>query len=331
MSAKKFLLVFSFSCLFLSVFANNVHAIFDPLAQKNNFFGIHLLFPEEVDDAKKLVNSSGGDWGYVTMPIQMGDRDLEKWQLFMDKAKQNHIIPLMRLMTEPDWQNSAVWRKPTDLDIVDMANFLNSLDWPIENRYIILFNEINRFDEWGGQPPNPEEYADLVDYAIDAFKARNPNFFMIMGGFDNASPNDGVGYLDNFAYIRRIASYKQDVFKKIDGFSSHSYPNPNFARPPSENGEMSTSTYLHEYELINSLAQKKVPVFITETGWNSEVLTDDQIAKYYKQSFEQIWMQNSDKIAAVTPFLLRSHGGFDKFSFFKNGVPTKYYEAVQSI
>lgn len=330
----KFLSKVSIFLLFLFVFLRvsfPAYAVTDPLARPNNFVGIHILFTEELAKASELVNSSGGDWGYVTIPIQFTDRDLEKWQKFMNEAKQHHLIPILRLSTEPDYKNTSVWRIPTEYDIVDLANFLNSLDWPTKNRYIIVFNEVNRHDEWGGIPPNPEQYADTLDYSVDAFKARSEDFYMIMGGMDNAAPNDGQQYLNYFEYLKQMARYNPDVFKKIDGFSSHSYPNPNFAQPPSASGVVSTSTYLHEYEYINNLAGKKVPAFITETGWNNEAVSEEKIAFYYKETFTNIWKNHSDKIVAVTPFILQSHGGFDKFTFLRNGAPTKYFTAVKEL
>ena len=46
------------------------HAIVDPLAAPNNKIGIHIMFTSELEEAAKLVNSAGGDYGYVTITIQ---------------------------------------------------------------------------------------------------------------------------------------------------------------------------------------------------------------------------------------------------------------------
>ena len=39
-------------------------------AQETNKFGIHILDPSELQQAAELVNSSGGDWGFVTIVIR---------------------------------------------------------------------------------------------------------------------------------------------------------------------------------------------------------------------------------------------------------------------
>lgn len=324
---KTIILIFVFVFFIL---ARPVNAIYDPLTRANNIFGIHILFTYEIPKAAELINSSGGDWGYVTIPIQYGDRNLEKWQKFMDDARRHHVIPIIRVATEAYYENTNVWRKPNDFDIVDFANFLNSLEWPTKNRYVLLFNEVNRFDEWGGDPPAPGEYADFVSYAVDAFKARSQDFFIIAGGLDNASPNDGTKYLDNLVYLREMHDYNSDVFKKIDGFSSHSYPNPNFAQAPSQNKTEGTSTYKFEVDLVERLSERILPVFITETGWNADVLPESVVSEYFRIAMNN-W-EKDGRIVAVTPFILESNGGpFDKFSFLKGGKFTNYGLAYKEI
>lgn len=312
--------------------ATRIDAFFDPLSRPNNFHGIHILFPSELEDAAKLVNSQNGEWGYVTIPIQTGDKDMDKWQKFMDECKRLKLVPIVRLSTEADPQNTAVWRKPTATDILDFANFLNSLNWPIENRYVIIFNEMNRFDEWGGEAPDPVSYAGLLSYASQTFREENPNFYIIMGGLDNAAPNDLVKYMDNYVYLEKMYQHDPEIFKKIDGFASHSYPNPGFVAPPLQNKLEGITTYQYEYLYINSKSEHKVPVFITETGWDSKKLPESVIAKYYTSAYENFWNKDKDKIIAITPFLLSSQGGaFDSFSFVKNGKRTQYYVASEKM
>ncbi len=319
-----------FLVFFVLLFPNAAFAK-DPLSRPNNFFGIHILFPSELDQAKSLVNSKGGDWGYVTIPIQMYDRDMEKWQQFMDKAKELHVIPLVRLATQNHPLNTSVWRKPTYSDVLDFSNFLSSLHWPTENKYIILFNEVNRFDEWAGEYPNPQEYAAIVSYAHDVFKKKDPNFFMILGGMDAAAPNDNKKYISGLDYLTELVA-TTNIEEKIDGFSSHSYPNPAFSAYPSENKKVGVATYRFEYELLNKTAPKKLPVFITETGWSSKSLPESVIAQYYDMTISQIWNKDKDKIVAITPFLLNASGEpFDQFSFFKNGVEADFSKLIGSL
>src|SRR3990167_3324070 len=314
------------------IFSNKVNAVYDPLERDNNFFGIHILFPSELNEASNLVNSTDGQWGYVTIPIQATDKDLKKWQIFMDEAREKKLIPIVRLATEPLYSNTSVWRKPDESDIIDFANFLNSLDWPIENRYVIIYNEVNRFDEWGGEAPSPQRYGELLSFAYDTFKRRSEDFYIIMGGLDDASPNDRVKYMNNLVFIREMLVSNPGVVSKMDGFSSHSYPNPAFSQPPSATKLVGTATYKYEYDLLNKNSDKKIPAFITETGWISDNLSDERVSNYYNTAYKDVWGQDKDKIVAITPFLLNSTGGqFENFSFIINGEKSKHYESTKKI
>lgn len=328
---KKFFLLLLL-CVLTAIFPVKASAFFDPLTHPNNYYGIHILFPTELSQAATLVNSKTGEWGYVTIPIQAGDKDLEKWQDFMDNAKKLKLIPILRLATQVDPFSTSSWSKPTATDILDFANFLNSLNWPIENRYVIIFNETNRSDEWGGDAPNPAEYSGLLRYSYDTFKERSPNFYIIMGGLDNASPNDGKKYMDNYVFLNKMVAHDPQIFDKIDGFASHSYPNPGFTAPPLPKKLEGITTYQYEYTYINSHASHKIPAFITETGWDSSKLPESVVARYYKIAYDDFWSKDKDKIVAITPFLLNSQGGaFDVFSFVKNGQTTEYYTASEKM
>ncbi len=323
-----FVLVFFFLCVCIN--PRSALAVENPLSVPNNKFGIHILFPSEIHEAASLVNSKGGDWGYVTIPIQTADKDLEKWQKFMDDAGSLHVIPLVRLATEGDYFNTKVWRKPTAEDVLDFANFLSSLRWPTKNRYIIVFNEVNRADEWGGNP-NPSEYAGILRYASDLFKSKNPDFFIISAGLDNAAATIPQVAINEYEFIETMVVSFPDVFEQVDGLGSHSYPNPAFSQPPTKQDRVSIATFQHENQLLKSLINKELPVFITETGWSKKNLSDGTIENYYREAFSSVW--NDSSIVAITPFLFRANmGPFVEFSFLlENGSPSSQYTVLKDM
>ena len=312
------------------IFPKFSFAIEDSLSVPNNKIGVHILFTSEITAAADLINSAMGDWGYVTIPIQAGDKDLEKWQKFMDDARDHHVIPIIRLATEGDYFNTSVWRKPTRDDILDFANFLNSLNWPVKNRYIVIFNEVNRGDEWEGAP-NPEEYAVILSYAVNVFKSVSEDFFIISSGMDNASANIPGKSINEYNFMTGMNNAIPGIFSQIDGLGSHSYPNPAFSQPPSNTSNMSISSFKYEKNLAYELSGKNLPVFITETGWSNEKLSHNQIASYFRYAFESVW---SDKdIIAVTPFLLSAaQGPFFQFSLMQeNGSYNEVSKSIQNI
>jgi len=327
---KRFLLIaliVFYPALFL--LPNFSFAIEDPLSLPNNKIGVHILFTDELAAAVQLVNSNG-DWGYVTIPIQAGDKDLGKWQKFMNDAGKLHIIPIIRLATEGDYFNTSVWRKPTEEDALDFANFLNSLVWPVKNRYIVVFNEVNRSDEWGGNL-NPKEYASLLNYAVSAFKSLNEDFFIISSGLDNAAPNDFGKYMNEYDYMAKMNEAVPGIFGIIDGLGSHAYPNPGFSGMPHILTSQSIYSFNFEKNLAFRLSGKNLPVFITETGWSKEILPESQIAEYFKYAFKYVW---TDKDIVVLSYFLLEAGTkpFSQFSLINiDGDHNQIFLTIQEI
>lgn len=301
-------------------------ATYDPLSVPNNRFGIHILFPEEINEAARLVNSNSGDWGYVTIPIQSVDRNLEKWQNFFDECRKLHIIPIIRLATYPE---GPIWPKPTKFDALDWANFLNSLSWPIKNRYVIVYNEPNRSQEWGGEV-NPSEYAEVLVDTYDALKRASEDFFILNAGFDTAAPTNHE-LMDEYQYLWGMYDKNPEVFKKIDGWASHSYPNPGFSSSPYDYSRIGIRGYQYELSFLqNNFGVYGLKVFITETGWQRGNLSEEKISEYYKIAFNEIW--SDDYLVTITPFLFSASGQFENFSWWSpEKGETKIYKSVSLI
>lgn len=326
---KQFLLIASIILLSMLFLPVSSYAVENPLSVANNKIGIHILFPTEIEKAATLVNSRNGDWGYVVIPIQSGDKDLVKWQTFLDKCKKLHVIPIIRLATEGDYFNTKVWRVPTPADVLDFANFLNSLSWPIKNKYVIVYNEVNRGDEWGGTP-DPASYANLLSYAITTFKSRSNDFFIISSGMDNAAATTPAS-TNEYEYFQAMNTAVPGIFNQIDGIASHSYPNPAFSQPPSVISRTSITSFQFEKNLIDSMSSKNLPVFITETGWAQDIVGQNVAATYLSTALQTVW--NTQNIVTVAPFLLQAGGGpFTGFSLFDvSGQPNLVYVAMQTV
>ena len=303
--------IFLLCFLFVKVFTRLGLAIYDPLTVANNKFGIHVFNSDEVDLAASLVNTNGGEWGYITVPIQSNDRNREKWNEFMDKCAELKLIPIVRLATLMD-KNS--WARPTKWDGVDFANFLNDLSWPTKNRYVIVYNETNHGNEWGGAVDSAS-YARVLSETIDVFKDRNEDFFMLPAGMDAAAPNMGTQHMNWKRYLYQMNQAVPGIFNKIDGWNSHSYPNPAFSSSPYERHDHSIISYRIEKDYIKNFSNKNLPIFITETGWSNEWLSEYRIANYWRTAVEEIWID--EDIVAITPFVMFAGAGpFEPFSFY---------------
>jgi hypothetical protein len=323
------------SFLFL-YFLSPVRAIVDPLSAPNNRYGIHIVDQNDLESAAKLVNSSGGDWGYVTLVIRADDRNHDKWQAIFDSMRRLHLIPLVRLATVP---KGDIWLKPTPDEAKPWTEFLNSLNWVTKNRYVILFNEPNHAKEWGGEV-KPHEYAEVAKIYRNSLKDASADFFVLPAGFDAAAGN-GSETMSLEQYLKFMSAYDKDIFTRFDGWTSHAYPNPEFSGSIRDQGKTSLISYRHELLLLNKLGlNKPLPIFITETGWvHNEgkspqygAYSASKVADLIPQAFSQVWTDSN--LAAITPFMLNYQDEpFDHFSWTKPGGQDVYpqYVTVQNL
>jgi uncharacterized membrane protein (UPF0127 family) len=309
-----FIFLTTVCCLLTTV--TIVKAVYDPLSVPNNKFGVHILEPSEVFEAAKLVNSQGGKWGYVTIPIRTDDRDKDKWTNFMLHCSQNSLLPILRISS---YATGANWVSPPDSELTDFANFLNDLPWPSKNRYIIIYNEPNHAQEWGGYV-SPSEYATLLITAHDIFKSRSQDFFVLSAGLDMSVPTSTTS-LEALRYYRLMTQANKNWYSAIDGISVHAYPNPGFTASVWSTNRYGITSYRYEVSLLKSLGFPPKPLFITETGYLGH-------GEFYNPAFNRVW--TDPNLVAVTPFVLFAGAGdFAKFSLLdSNYQPTAGYKDI---
>lgn len=295
-------------------------AIYDPLSVPNNKFGMHILETSEVSKAREFANSSGGDWGYVTIPIRANDRDLPKWTKFMSDCRDLHLIPILRIASFPVDDH---WMAPNEWDIIDFVNFMDELPWPTQNRYIIIYNEPNHKNEWGGFV-YPEEYARVLFRAADIFHKRNPDYFIISAGFDSSAP-DGADSMNEYEYMQAMDKEVSGIFSQVDGISSHAYGNPGFQAVPNVYSPVNIANYRFEEKFLATMGVDKPKMFITEGGWMNPPIS------FYQEAFDRVWVDPN--IVAITPFVLDGGvGPFAPFSFVDNqGQFKPFAKAIMSI
>ncbi|MEK7577862.1 MAG: hypothetical protein AAB492_04605 [Patescibacteria group bacterium] len=332
---QRFSSFFILLTLFLLV-APVTHGKFNPTDVPNNKYGIHIVEPNDIMEVSTLVNSSGGDWGYVTLVIQEDDRNKEKWQAIFNTMRRMHLIPIVRLATKIE---ADAWKKPTEESAKDWASFLNSLHWPIENRYVVLFNEPNHANEWG-KTIDPSSYARIATTFADALHEASEDYFVLPAGLDVSASSDGRS-LDAASYLKQMYQAKPELFELLDGWTSHSYPNPGFSGSAFASGRSTVRSYAWEREYLRSLGiNKSYPIFITETGWvhtfgvtnNFGLLSPEAVGQALQQAANVSWADKD--IVAITPFIFNYQGlPFDHFSWKKlgsNGYYPHYY-SYQSI
>ncbi len=305
----------------------------NPLWEKNNKFGLYIYAENKdfFEIAQNLVNSGGGEWGYVLIPYGVRDRDTGKWGRVFDQLIKKKLIPVIQLwdLDVDNYQNETR----------EAAKFLNNFIWPIKYRYISVYNEPNDNKFWNGDA-DPAEYARILDYTIRIFKEENADFYMLNGAL-NVSAADDTNNEDAFVFMKKMNEAVPGIFDKLDGWASHPYPQPNFSGKPTDTGRWSIRAYENELEYLkNELGVKKnLPVFITETGWahaegekyNGSYKPVETVAQYFKTAYKEVWLKD-DRVRAVMPFTIRYDPPFDHFSWVnRDKVPYYHYDVVKKM
>ena len=309
------------------IIAITITVLFLAAASKAQAFpklGIHLLDVNEMSQATDLIAGTEEQPGAVTVVLRSDDHNLTKWQNFFDLAKRNNVTPIIRLATSV---RDGGWRRPVKKDIVDHANFLSFLNWHSNDLLVVIFNEPNHAGEWGGRV-DPESYAAILDFSLSWFHTETKNFQVLPAGLDAAAPNS-ASTMESFAFLRRMLAAKPELAYRINGWTSHSYPNPGFTGLPTDTGKASIKGFEPELALLRELSGRDFDVYITETGWKKTSQNTDELADYYAHAIENVW--NDDRVKAVTPFVFAAHAGpFQAFSFTNSdGSPNAQYHALK--
>lgn len=348
MIIKKFLFSTIFLCLTFLFSSSSV------IAFEISKIGVHILNISELQDAKKLVTLENDskvlgiesealeiksdleslveyqNWSYVTIPFVFDDMTSKKqaeWQVFFDEAKKLKIIPIVRLSTEYSSEIHS-WKVPNKKQIVNQINFLSKLNWPTDQRHIIIYNEVNHASEWGGFI-DPVRYSSILKFASDWAHTENKNYVVLPAAMDLAAPNS-LRTLEAFNYLNQMYAADPEIFSYVDVWNSHSYPNPGFISSPTSFGKTSLRGYQYELNYLKQKTGKDFKVMITETGWLATAFNSRWLESYYTYAMQHIW--SDERVLAVTPFLLKgAPGPFAGFSFYDmNDIPTNQFHSFRT-
>jgi hypothetical protein len=315
-----------------------------PTPPSPNKLGVHLLlddgrnvwpvdvWPVHLEYARRAV----GEWGYVTQLVRLDDLDPARWQVFMDLCAEYHLTPILRLATTYDREAGWWVAPPRDGDdgyrtvAARYAEFVAALRWPTSEHTVIVGNEPNHGNEWGGRPDAGAYARFLIDVA-DALHAADENARVLNAGFDPYALHtgsqpfiDGMVYVDEETFLDRMHAAYPDMFDRLDAWASHAYPmgsfvegpwvqtyqvdlindavNPDHVKPPAGIYNRGVNGYEWELFKLSTYGVKPLPVFVTETGWRHAESVDPQAA-------DGGAFPDAETVASYLDLALRGNGG----------------------
>jgi len=166
---------------------------------------VFLFWRDEVADRDLLlVKEAGFRWVKQEFPwreIEGAGPGIYDWSYsdrLMDQVDAHKLKIIARVGVQPAWAGGNYPDISPPDDYQDFMNFLGVLVSRYQGRVDAyqIWNEPNLSREWGGRPPNPAEYAEMLKMAYQTVKAIDPNAIVISAGLAPTTRWDDVAMPD---------------------------------------------------------------------------------------------------------------------------------------
>ena len=294
----------------------------------NNIIGLNvarLRRDRYVSAAADLVNTNGGDWGYLTVVFTAEERDSQTGEQLLrellDRCYEYHLQPIIRVATHFD-VDAETWSRPEPDDAERWRSFLERGKWPTAKVWVIAGNEPNLGREWGGEVDSAG-YAAYLDHFINVF-SDSDRFMIANGPLDASNTSEMPKMQDAYEFLVGMDAAVPGIFARLHGWASNPY------MVPHQGPELRYTHRAYESEL--DFIGRDMPVLITEAG-HLNTGDEKEIAAFYEGAFRD-WTADS-RVVAVTPLFWHPDRGvywmfdFDKDSKVIEKSPT--YDLIQRL
>ena len=323
----------------------------------DNRFGIGLVGPGDVTDmdlSADLVGPEG--WIKIIFPGVTADTQGAEpgWISAVEMAYDRDLIPVIRI--GPPWGDRNVRNQADDdtyTSFTDLGQAYRQVvedlplreNWPV---WIEIHNEPNLCYEWECDPAATDdgwmgyqqiatEYAHMMRDVADALididdpRIKITNGGLAPGGVTSCEcGGDGFdGGITSVEFIEQMEAAVPDVFDRLDGWSSHPYPASGEGYDFMVPYDQAMPGLLYHHQELDAVGDD-LPVLITETGWNLDHGTREDVADWMVQAYQDPWLTDDD-ILAVMPFMLRDPDWDDFGWTAPDATPYPVYGAVRDL
>ncbi len=208
----------------------------------------------------------------------------------------------------------------------------------------IVWNEPNLAREWGGCPPDPAAYTDLLRRAYEAIKAADPEATVVSAGLAPTNHRDAEA-MDDRVFLE--AMYQAGAGDYFDVLGAHPY---GFAYPPDDprgaHDGLNLARLLDLRAIMEAHGDGDKPIWVTELGWTTAgvgegswlTVTPQQQADYLTGAWRQaqrewpwvqvftVWNLSQGPVEGLPP--TDEKAGYSLLD--ENGEPKPAYHALQT-
>ncbi|MGB9724206.1 MAG: hypothetical protein ACP5OO_02030 [Chloroflexia bacterium] len=321
-----------------------------PVETRNPKLGVHTRLADEpeawkVERTLEMVHEMGAPWIVEIFPWAYiekspGRFDWAHADLVISAAYQQGLSIIARLDIVPAWARPAgsSTRYLERERYADYARYVQAFAARYRERvrHIIIWNEPNTAFEWGGRPPDPVAYTELLCTAYAAVKAVHPEAVVLAAGLAPTveSPEGGRAW-DDLAYLQ--AMYDAGAGGCFDGLAAHAYG----WREPFRQQPDPSRVNFRRVELLRRVMERNgdrgKKIYITEAGWNDHPRWVNAVrpAERIAYTLEACrWSETQDWLAVLAFWQFRMPWGGASASVYYNFVgedftPRPIYLEVQ--
>lgn len=297
-----------------------------PVAQAGvNPFGVNTFLQNEVDPQKRrlaMEMAANAGFGWVRQEFPWEDIEIhgpgdftdrrhdpprsawEKYDHIVDLAEEHEIQIIARLSNPPAWSRAAgddagPFAPADDPDAY--GDFVEAVVGRYRGRirYYQIWNEPNIYPEWGEQPVDAAQYAELLKIAYTRAKAVDPEAVIIAGALAATIELDRHPHgMTDALFLQQLydagAGPYFDVLA-MQGYGLWSGPYDRRMQPRVLN--FSRPLYIRDVMVRNGDAHK--PIWLSEMAWNAlppdsalppayGQVTEAQQARYAVQAYYRL-------------------------------------------
>jgi hypothetical protein len=178
-------------------------------------------------------------FAWEDIELKQDEWHFDESDIIVDEANARGVQLIVRLSDAPDWSHPGLDDKePEDPESYLDAPPDNLGDWAdfcgaIASRYAgriaayQIWNEPNLTREWGNQPPNAQEYVEMLQVCSDAIRQYDPEVILISAGLSPTGQHDENAHRDDM-FLQAMYDHNFQQYIDVVGVHAPGHSTPEY-------------------------------------------------------------------------------------------------------
>lgn len=267
------------------------HPRLDPPGYGMQVFLWWTIEGKTADNDAKLVYEAGFGWlkqkfAWRDLELAPGEYNWQRADWIVEMAERYDLNLLIRLDQQPYWVTPPGIDPALNSPPANLADF-GTYCGAVAQRYVgriaayEVWNEPNLSREWGGQPPDPAGYVDLLKVCYTAIKAADPAAIVISAGLAPTGTDDPAVAMPDIAFYEGMYQAGAAPFFDMLGVHAPGWMNPPERSPDDTEADPALQVRWITFRQVEDVRALMVrhgdadkQIAITEMGWTTDPRPD---------------------------------------------------------